>query len=132
VAGRYTFPDANGNGISDLWETEFFGAVLGANAAPEFDSDGDGASNLAEFLAGTDPVSAASVLRLHPPRADPNAPVRVSWDTVPGHEYRMEISNDLRNWMQSPPVLGNGLPLTNTVPALLGAGQYYFRVRVFP
>jgi hypothetical protein len=62
VAGRGTITrldigslDANGNGLGDDWETRYFGA-LGVD--PNADPDRDGASNLREFLEGTDPTRA--------------------------------------------------------------------------
>lgn len=57
--------DTNGNGILDDWETRYFGA-LGVD--PNADPDGDGASNLREFLEGTNPTLADA---RHP--ADRNA-----------------------------------------------------------
>jgi hypothetical protein len=53
--------DSDGDGIADTWGTNYgFGTNTAAIAA--LDSDGDGLSNLAEFLAGTDPTNAASLL----------------------------------------------------------------------
>lgn len=47
--------DANNNGLADAWEKNF------AISDPNVDTDGDGATNLAEFQAGTDPRSALSI-----------------------------------------------------------------------
>ena len=47
--------DANHNGLPDAWEKAF--GVSDPNADP----DGDGATNIQEYLAGTDPLDAASV-----------------------------------------------------------------------
>jgi alpha-tubulin suppressor-like RCC1 family protein len=44
--------DANHNGMDDRWESEYFG---GLGQSPDTDFDGDGISNLQEFLRGTDP-----------------------------------------------------------------------------
>jgi hypothetical protein len=134
VVGRYEFPDANANGISDLWEGSSFGRVLsGPEAAPGADPDGDGFANALEFQAGTDPVDPDSVLRLNLPSGGANAPIQVSWPSRPRHEYVLEISDDLRRWSTAgDPRIGTGGVLTNTLPALLGQGGYYFRVRVQP
>ena len=52
-------PDSDGDGIEDWWETGFgFDPSDPYDAA--LDSDGDGLSNLAEFLAGTNPLLADS------------------------------------------------------------------------
>jgi hypothetical protein len=45
----------------------------------------------------------------------------------------LEISDDLQRWnIASDARIGTGGLLTNTIPALLGRGGYYFRVRVQP
>lgn len=134
VTGNYTFPDTNGNGISDPWETEFFGAIpSGTNAAPEIDSDGDGLSNFGEFLAGTSPTDDTSALRVEVPSGGANSPISVSWPTTANREYSLEISSDLLNWNTATGAQrGTGTVMTNTIPALLGRGQYFFRVRVWP
>ena len=133
INGRYEFPDANKNGISDLWESAYFSRILGDDAAPEIDSDGDGFSNHSEFQAGTDPKDPASSLRLNLPSGGVNAPIRVSWPSEARREYLLEISDDLQRWtVASDARIGTGGLMTNTIPALLGQGRYYFRVRVQP
>lgn len=52
-----------GDGIDDAWQVQYFG-IGNANAAPTADPDGDGQNNLFEYLAGTDPTSAASTFSL--------------------------------------------------------------------
>lgn len=52
-------PDKDGDSIGDDWELYYFG---GSQAAPGDDDDHDGASNLAEWLGGTDPSSASDRL----------------------------------------------------------------------
>jgi hypothetical protein len=59
-----TFIDADGDGISDTWESAN-GLTSGNAGDAALDSDGDGHSNYEEFLDGTNPQSAAS--RLDPP-----------------------------------------------------------------
>jgi peptidoglycan/xylan/chitin deacetylase (PgdA/CDA1 family) len=63
--GRVTLralgPDADGDGMADIWETEH-GLNPGSSSDAALDRDGDGQSNLAEFLADTNPTNAASWL----------------------------------------------------------------------
>ena len=58
----YAMVDTDGDGLPDIWELEYFGSATGAN--PQADDDGDGVSNYAEYIAGTHPTEASSVLAL--------------------------------------------------------------------
>jgi hypothetical protein len=51
--------DGNGNGLPDSWELAYFGNLT---QNPTGDYDGDGVSNLQEFLDGTNPTNSASAL----------------------------------------------------------------------
>jgi len=52
--------DSDGDGMPDGWEVQYgLNPTSGTDASA--DADLDGATNGAEFLAGTDPTSAASV-----------------------------------------------------------------------
>src|SRR5207249_3652446 len=56
-----TLLDSDSDGIPDNWETVYsLNATSGADR--DLDSDGDGMSNLQEYLAGTDPTNALSRL----------------------------------------------------------------------
>jgi hypothetical protein len=97
VQGIYTFADANSNGISDAWEQQFFGDVS-PNRTQTTDTDGDGSTDYAEFVAGTDPNSAGSILDLPPPAPQSNASLRFAWPSLPGRAYRLVASADLMTW----------------------------------
>lgn len=130
--GRYTFPDGNGNGISDLWETEFFGG-----AAPGFtgqeDADADGTTDAAEWQSGTSPKNAVEVLRLSPPESLPNGTFRFTWPTTSGRQYVLQTGNRLGDWTPvSEPRRGSGESMSLTLPALDPRLAYYFRVLVTP
>ena len=129
--GSYQFPDLNHNGISDLWETRFFG---GLSPLPAWaDHDGDGVSDLHEFYAGTNPTNAASALRLSLPQELPNRTVRLTWPSTAGREYVLEGSQDLEVWSAySDPVIGIGGIKSVVLPALDARIPYFFRVTVRP
>ena len=46
------------------WQVQYFGSTTNPAAAANADPDGDGMSNLQEFLAGTDPTNGASAFRI--------------------------------------------------------------------
>lgn len=52
--------DADKDGLADSWEVTYFGSVT--NQAGAFDRDGDRINNLTEFLEGTNPTNALSLL----------------------------------------------------------------------
>src|SRR6476646_2148196 len=55
-SGIDDFKEYAGDGIDDAWQVQFFGQPPNARAGPNADSDGDGATNLAEYQTGTDPT----------------------------------------------------------------------------
>jgi hypothetical protein len=52
--------DSDADGVGDSWELTFFGSLTNSASV---DTDGDGSSNLHEFLDDTNPANATSVLR---------------------------------------------------------------------
>ncbi|HAV64130.1 MAG TPA: hypothetical protein DCY13_17405 [Verrucomicrobiales bacterium] len=97
VTGNYTMVDSNGNGISDSFEQQYFGNV-NPNHAFDIDSDGDGASDGDEFLAGTNPTNAASLLMLGMPLMSSNNVLELNWPTANGRIYRLESSTNVIDW----------------------------------
>ncbi len=94
--GTYTFPDVNSNGMSDLYEQYYFGTVS-TNRTRLTDTDGDGMSDYAEFIAGTDPTNAASNLRIIRSFAS-NGVMTAQWSAVPGRIYQVQTSTNLPDW----------------------------------
>lgn len=60
------------------------------------DSDGDGATNLQEFLAGTNPMSRDSALRLDMARTAQG--LWLNWNTEPGFVYQVQFSTNAVSW----------------------------------
>lgn len=53
--------DADGDGLPDAWELQALGSITNEAAG---DADADHADNLSEYIAGTDPTNALSVLKV--------------------------------------------------------------------
>jgi hypothetical protein len=131
--GTYTFPDANNNQMSDLWETNFFGSI-----SPErtrfSDSDEDGFTDYAEFHAGTDPNQANSHLRLLTPTRPPPSVQRLQlqWPTVPGRAYRLEGSSNSVNWVPFGDWTQAVSSITSRSVPLSTNSPFFFRIGVRP
>ena len=97
--GNYTIVDANNNGMADAWEQAFFGGVVPGHLAAT-DSDGDGMSDFAEFMAGTNPTNRLSMLSLSATPASGGF-VQFNWPSGSGRDYRVLGSSNLINWTPS-------------------------------
>ena len=124
------------DGIPDWWRLAWFGHALGQAADQSRagdDPDGDGMSNLSEFLAGTEPLNAASVFRITSATI-PGADTAVSCTAVLGHTYQLQRRDTLDPsaiWVNvGAPVSGSGGIVTLT--DIGGASQTarYYRVQV--
>ncbi len=130
--GNYSFDDANTNGIPDAWETNFFGN-LSLTRTRFTDSDGDHMSDYAEFVAGTDPNSAASVFKVANVARLPDGNYRVAWPSVPGRGYRVYGSTNLAIWTPvSDWVQAVSTQTTYTFSSPTNGAPYAFRVQVQP
>lgn len=91
-----TYDILSWGGIPYDWMKYYFGTDVFAWPSPYADSDGDGVSNLNEFLAGTSPTNNQSVLRvgLQPTQLG----VYVNWNTQPGLIYQLQSSVNLGGW----------------------------------
>ena len=96
--------DRNTNGMSDVWEM-----IYGAGALPpNGDADGDGVSNLAESLAGTNPFDAASVPRLQVHFLFPST-AQLTWNSFPGKRYTIQSRTNLTDsWSNESPLIATG------------------------
>jgi hypothetical protein len=123
--------DFDGDGLPNAWEFLHFGSSTGAN--PEEDSDGDRLSNQAEYIAGTDPRSAGSVLSVDSMQTDTNAATLVfRWPSVTGRVYSvLRATNMLGAFTQHVGGIAATAPTnayTNAAPA--APGWYYYGIGV--
>ncbi len=95
--GNYTFTDANTNGIPDAYETASFGAVNPLRTTTT-DTDLDGMSDWAEFIAGTNPTNAGSVLELKAAFQTASNAFTISWPSGVSHGYRLLGSTNAATW----------------------------------
>ena len=77
--------DFNQDGLPDDWQRAFFGSDSRKWPAGSADFDGDLASNMNEFLAGTDPADTDSSLKLELTAMEQGQ--RLSWQAEPGSVY---------------------------------------------
>jgi hypothetical protein len=113
---------------------------LGPPPEPTEDSDGDGMTDVAEEVAGTDPEDPASVLKILGMTRDAGS-ITLAWEGVPGRQYQAEQSDNLAAWQSVPGVDPVSLP-TPVPPSAItsplleatfpqgGATKRFYRIRV--
>jgi hypothetical protein len=123
--------DSYGIGIPDAWQIEHFGF---AGIDPGGDPDGDGTTNLTEYVAGTDPNDFNSVFEFSGVRLVTAEVTELKWAGAENRSYAVLRSSGLppngtgfsvivENLSGTPPF--NTLLVTN-IPS---AGPYFYRLR---
>jgi hypothetical protein len=94
-------PDSDGDGMDDDWEMAYF-STLSRDGVGDF--DGDGASDLAEFKAGTDPTNLGSILRVITITSLGGGRTRLVWSSSPGRTYRVQFKGNFEGatWSELP------------------------------
>jgi hypothetical protein len=129
--GNYTFADANTNSLPDSYEAEKFGALDPARTKLT-DTDRDGLSDWAEFIAGTDPVNPPPPFRLAAQRLANNL-IRLSWPSVTNHTYRVHTSTNATTWLPASGWLS--ATGTNTIfdfSTVTNGATKFFRIEATP
>jgi hypothetical protein len=111
-------------GIPYEWMEYYFGPNVFSWPSPYADTDGSGASNLNDFLAGTCPTNAASALRIQLQFTVQG--LFLNWNTQPGLIYQVQISTNLNGWTS----LGGMRFAPGTVDSMYvgGSPASYYRV----
>ena len=78
--------DTPEDGLKDWWTLQYFSSRIGVDKND--DPDHDGMSNLAEFIAGTDPASFGSLLALTAGAKVTNG-FEVRWSSAAGRRYTL-------------------------------------------
>ncbi|MDB6028410.1 MAG: hypothetical protein JWM68_4633, partial [Verrucomicrobiales bacterium] len=101
-------PDADSDGLPDTWMTNYFGNAnpnIGSNHHASDDFDGDGFSNLREFLLGTDPTNKNSNLHFTSTTLS-----QLQWEAKGYELYELHSSTNLSTWTRR---LSPIIPLTS-------------------
>ena len=123
--------DRNNDGLPDSWQMQYFGSLTAPGSGPNDDPDHDGMNNYQEYIAGTDPTNAASVLRLTNVRPQGNS-VQLSWQGGTNVYYRIQRTQTLNpsNWQDiytNPP---SAVATGTFTDVLAPSGSTYYRIKV--
>jgi hypothetical protein len=124
--------DTDGDGLPDDWETNHqFSATDAADATQ--DADGDGATNLQEFLAGTDPWDASSLLRIEAIAQNRDGVVTLQFTAQSNKTYTVRASpaTDGAAWVRVadvPAAPTNRTVVVTDPSAPIAAGQRFYRL----
>lgn len=93
--------DSDGDGIPDSWERQLIAGLGGgktlADINPNDDADGDGLSNLQEYLAGTYAFDPQDGFALSIVSTQGDRPV-LEFLAIRGRDYEIQGSADLQSW----------------------------------
>ncbi|HSU57474.1 MAG TPA: hypothetical protein VLT36_25760 [Candidatus Dormibacteraeota bacterium] len=126
-------PDYNFDGLDDMFQRKYFFPFTQTNAGPNSDPDHDGMNNYAEYVAGTIPTNAASVLKLQSTTTAASG-TTVRWQSVTGKKYQVMSRTNiiLGSWQN----VGGTYTASNTTAQLLDTtatnGVRFYRLQALP
>ncbi len=121
------FIDSNSNGIPDSWQSTY-----GVTNAVD-DPDGDGSSNYAEYLAGTDPTNKSSVFAINVPQITGGSNLLIRWSSVLNRFYTVQAATNLTGGWSTLSSNNAATPPVNTYTGSLGpTGAAFYRIRLDP
>ena len=126
-------PDYNFDGLNDAFQRQYFFPFTSTSAVPNADLDQDGMSNLQEYIAGTDPTNAASLLTINSVNSAANG-TTVTWQSVTNRHYELMSRTNLAaaNWQNVGGVFTPSGTSSQFLDATATNGLRFYRVQVLP
>jgi hypothetical protein len=129
----------DGDGIPNWWRLQYFGHITGSAAdksRAQDDADGDGMSNLQEYIAGTNPSDRNSVFKIISVTPTVGNASAVTWSSVSGKSYTTLYCDDMttQNWQPfaNGTLTANGASASYTDAPPAGVNQRFYRIQVNP
>lgn len=138
ITATYRLKDSVGDGIPDQWRATYFGGdgtTSNNQSNATADPDGDGMTNLQEYLAGTNPVDSASFFHVVSV-ANSGTGYAVSWASIAGKTYQVQYSASPGGpWLETLPssqVTAGGTQnvMTYTDMTAGGASKRFYKIRL--
>ena len=128
VIYRIVAADSDTDGLPDWWELAYFGNAT--TTSPGTDFDGDGLTNLQEFIAGTNPKDPTSRLQITS-ITNTGSSVTVNFTSAPGVRYGVERTAELvpPSWT----ITTNNIAGTGGIISAIdmtGGAQFFYRAHV--
>ena len=126
-------PDYDFDGLSDIFQRQYFPRFTVPEANPDADPDGDKYVNALELGAGTNPTNSQSVLKIDSVVISMSG-AAVNWRSVSGKHYQLLYKPVLGSGNWAPvgaPVTASGPVATQTDPQGI-AGDRFYRIQVLP
>ena len=120
--------DTDSDGIPDGWELYY---SLNRNVAdPNLDSDGDGMTNLMEYIAHTDPTAASSAFRISSVQKPGTSSLTLSWESVAGLTYLVQSASSPAGPFATLQTVTSAGDETTSATVPTAGGRMFFRVLV--
>ena len=124
--------DSNANGLPDAWERIYFG---GLGVDPNADPDGDGMSNLEEYLAGTTPTNSSDALQITDLTISPEGTnASITWSSVLTRFYTIQESTNLNSSTWTDSIAGIVVPVQSTTTHAFtdsSSTNRFYRIQAF-
>ncbi len=122
--------DSDGDGMADTWELQHFNHPT--NMPPGLDGDNDGASNVEEYIADTDPTLTSSRLQITGAVSGSDVQI-LTWPASSARRYSLQTNSDITNPGSWTDLLTDVTP-TNSMLSMIDSnspqGGLFYRVGV--